>query len=375
MKIFLHNWYNKLLDELPRTKKLKIISPFVKEQVVRTIQSKFDLKDFELITRFNLQDFASKVSSLEGLRFAVEQGSEIHGIRNLHSKVYLFDERAAIVTSANLTDGGLRSNYECGIFITDKDIIQELVTYFDQLKNMAGESLSISMCDDWLNQISKLKIENSEIRKLPDYGKTKVFIKNEKSYYVKFFGTNDNRVDFDFSIKEEIDRALCQYACCFPENKKPRQVKDGDFIYMARMTHSPNDYAIFGRAEALAFVEGRDKPTKKELLERPWKKEWPVYLRVKNGVFIDGKMRDGILLSDLISKFDYCSFPSTLRRYEAGEKEIIPKRALMQKAYIGLTHDAAQWLDLKFNAALENVGRVDNKFLDQLPQSEVNIDS
>jgi hypothetical protein len=71
MELYLKNWYNKFLDELHRTIELKIISPFVKEQVLRKVQSQFDFNNFELITRYNLQDFAMTLSSLAGLKFSV----------------------------------------------------------------------------------------------------------------------------------------------------------------------------------------------------------------------------------------------------------------------------------------------------------------
>src|SRR4051812_542662 len=107
MELYLKNWYSKLLLELEKTKQLRIVSPFVKEHVIRKIQGQFDFNNFELITRFNLRDFASNVSSLDGLKFSVEKGASVYGIKDLHSKIYLFDNRAAIITSANLTSGGL----------------------------------------------------------------------------------------------------------------------------------------------------------------------------------------------------------------------------------------------------------------------------
>ena len=72
MELHLKNWYKKFLDELPRTRELKIISPFVQKKILRKIQSRFDFNNFELITRYKLEDFAIKVSSLSGLKFSIE---------------------------------------------------------------------------------------------------------------------------------------------------------------------------------------------------------------------------------------------------------------------------------------------------------------
>lgn len=68
MKLFLDNWHKKLFDELKETKYLRVISPFISEQIIRNIQSQFDFNNFELITRFDLSEFARKVSSIDGLR-------------------------------------------------------------------------------------------------------------------------------------------------------------------------------------------------------------------------------------------------------------------------------------------------------------------
>ena len=261
MELYLRNWYDKFLEELTHTTKLKVVSPFVKEQVIRKVQGQFDFDNFELITRFNLRDFASNVSSLEGLKYSVESGASVFGIRELHSKIYLFDNRAAIITSANLTSGGLINNYECGIYLTDTVTIQSLHDYFNELKRIAGEKLSVQQCEDWLQQLTQVEILNTSIPSLPDYGSSAIIVDTERNYYVKFFGTANNRVPLTFTAREEIDRALCHYACGFSKNKKPRQIQDGDIIYMARMTSNPYDYAIFGKAEAIEFVDGRDEAT------------------------------------------------------------------------------------------------------------------
>ena len=171
MELYLKNWYDKLLDELTRTKKLRIVSPFIKEQVIRKIQGQFDFENFELITRFNLRDFASNVSSLDGLKFTLENGAKVYGIRELHSKIYLFDKRSAIITSANLTTGGLVYNYECGIFLTDTATIQNLHVYFNDLKIIAGRPLLIDRCKQWQQEITRVEeIINTKIPSLHDYG-------------------------------------------------------------------------------------------------------------------------------------------------------------------------------------------------------------
>lgn len=373
MQIFLKNWYNKFIDELRQTKKLRVVSPFVKEQIIRKMEGHFDFNNFELITRFNLRDFASNLSSIDGLKFSVERGANVFGIKELHSKIYLFDNRSAIITSANLTTGGLISNYECGIYTTDPSTIQSLQNYFNELKRIAGHNLSVQQCENWKQQIEGIEIINTQIPSLPDYGSSQIRIDSSVNYYIKFFGTANNRVSLSYSIRTEIDRALCHYACGFSKNKKPRQIQDGDIIYMARMTREPWDYAIFGKAVAKKFVDVRDQATQGEILERPWKANWPIYLRVTNPVFIDGSLGDCVLLYDLIKALDYESFPSTKARYISGERNINPSKSLSQQAYVKLTTAAVEWLEPKFHEALTRIGKVDQSFIEALPKSQIDF--
>lgn len=46
--------------------------------------------------------------------------ARFHHLAKLHAKVYIADDRRAIVTSGNLTKGGLETNYEYGIRLTDR---------------------------------------------------------------------------------------------------------------------------------------------------------------------------------------------------------------------------------------------------------------
>ena len=377
MELHLKNWHDRLLDELKWTKKLRIVSPFVDEKVIRKIQREYDFGNFELITRYNLRDFASKVSSLAGLEFSVEKGAKVYGIKDLHSKIYLFDNRCAIITSSNLTTSGLEHNFECGIFLTDTTIIQNLHDYFNKLKNIADQPLSVDLCKQWRQELKKTEKEiiNTKIPSLHDYGApaSQIQIDPTKNYFIKFFGTASERVPLTFTTRKEIERALCHYACGFSKNKKPRQINDGDIIYMARMTNDPKNYAIFGKAEAIKFIDGRDEATKDEIAQRPWKKDWPIYLRIVNPIFIDGTLGDCVLLYDLIKVLDYESFPSTKKRYENGERKINPRQSLSQRAYIKLTTTAVEWLEPRFQEVLNKIGQVDKHFIDSLPQSETEI--
>lgn len=63
-------------------------------------------------------------------------GTTVRHLPGLHAKAYVADRHTAIVTSANLTQGGLTGNYELGVAITDSDGVSEIaddLTEYGQL--------------------------------------------------------------------------------------------------------------------------------------------------------------------------------------------------------------------------------------------------
>lgn len=130
-ELITHSLESYFLAELKKSKKVRIISPFVTKGIVsKLVAKKIRL---ELITRFSESDFIQGVSDLEALEELMIQGVKIKGVKDLHSKVYIFD-KSAIVTSGNLTKGGFRNNYECGILTRDSKLIKDLNNYFDSFK-------------------------------------------------------------------------------------------------------------------------------------------------------------------------------------------------------------------------------------------------
>lgn len=45
----------------------------------------------------------------------------------MHAKIYLFDDTAAYIGSANLTPSGMNKNLECGVLIQERQAVKELI--------------------------------------------------------------------------------------------------------------------------------------------------------------------------------------------------------------------------------------------------------
>ncbi|AEE54086.1 phospholipase D-like domain-containing protein [Haliscomenobacter hydrossis] len=367
MKLLFNNWLNEFESELPVTSTLRIISPFLSKSTVVNLSKKFSLENLELITRFNLNDFSTGVSDLEAINFIYQNGGKIFGVKGLHSKVYIFDNRKAIVSSSNFTENGLVKNHEAGILIRDLCTIDNLLQYYNNLKTISNE-FNPSKYATWKEEL----VSNPASLNFPifnDYGGIQPIIDQSKNYYIKFFGAANDRVALDFQVQQEVDDALCHYACGFSINKRPRQIKSGDIIYMARMTKNPNDYAIFGKAIAIEHNDKRDIATDKEIVERSWKKDYPVYLRVRDSEFIDTIMRNCPFMEDLINDLNVHSFASTIEKHKNGEQKISIRRSYARKPYVKLSFDGAAWLENRFSNALISYGKIDSSFIESLPSS------
>ena len=59
-------------------------------------------KSVEVITRFDLANFAEDASDLTALRRVLKAGGRVRGNRGLHTKLYLFGASRAIVTSVTV---------------------------------------------------------------------------------------------------------------------------------------------------------------------------------------------------------------------------------------------------------------------------------
>ncbi|GMV83796.1 MAG: hypothetical protein AMXMBFR7_49800 [Planctomycetota bacterium] len=175
--------------------------------------------------------------------------------------------------------------------------------------------------------------------------------------FVKFFGQSDAREAASTSIVEELKRSGSHWACTYSPRKRPRQVRDGDTMYLAKLVTDPHGIFIYGRAIAAQHVPGRDEATPREIAQRPWKAEWPLYVRVERPEFIDGTLSWGVRLEDLMDALDADAFASTQRNKANGQGNADPRKAIRQQAHVQLSEQGAQWLHDKFNAALAQHGR------------------
>lgn len=169
-------WKNEFIDIVSKTKKeLFISSPFVNVRGVkmlsRSIQTKSPIR-ISLVTNLTTRNIMNGVTEPAALLELYKRFTQvkISSLGRLHAKVYLVDDRIGIITSANLTAGGLISNFEYGVLIDDKDVIttiKEDMSKYYSLGNTLDKEL-----------LEKISEEADKLYKIKD--KTDILIKKAK---------------------------------------------------------------------------------------------------------------------------------------------------------------------------------------------------
>jgi HKD family nuclease len=108
-------------------KEVLLASPFIKFDIADLIteQLKPSVKT-RYINSFKLTNFYQGSSDLSALKLLLEKGISIKSHHQLHAKIFIFDARRAVITSSNLTNGGLRNNFEYGILVEEKSLVDTI---------------------------------------------------------------------------------------------------------------------------------------------------------------------------------------------------------------------------------------------------------
>lgn len=191
-------WINKFKELVMATKdSFTFTSPFIKLSAVNTIlESKKYNFVINGITSFRLRNFERGASDLEAIKILLfENKALLKNIANIHSKIYIFDSFAAIVSSANLTPAGLRGNLELGILLQEEALVKELKDYVESLISNIEKSFDITEeiiveSENILNSIPKVAIKHE--RRLQDI--EKALFKIEDSVEDKVFQSGSSSI-------------------------------------------------------------------------------------------------------------------------------------------------------------------------------------
>lgn len=98
----------------------------------------------KILTRFEERDVKNGSTDVDRLRQFIQKfNAEVKFNNRLHAKMVIVDGTIAVVSSANLTKSGLSVNYEAGIVLRDKSLVEKAIVFFNGVWG-EGETLSLS---------------------------------------------------------------------------------------------------------------------------------------------------------------------------------------------------------------------------------------
>lgn len=122
--VSLHRGWTSFLGTLLSSAKrdVLVVSPFITQEGALFVDKYLSMKVrnsgvCRVITNLSPNNIVQGATDPRALQFLADRvnGLTVWHLPKLHAKVYIADVRSAIVTSANLTSGGLTQNYEYGI--------------------------------------------------------------------------------------------------------------------------------------------------------------------------------------------------------------------------------------------------------------------
>jgi hypothetical protein len=117
-------------------REVRVSSPYLDntgtEYLLKMLKNKVKIK---LLTRK-----PDKKAQEDALSMLNQLGAEIKYDKMLHARIIIFDDVAAIISSADLDSEGLNNQKQAGVLTLDKIVVRDAITFFDKTWEMAEKS-------------------------------------------------------------------------------------------------------------------------------------------------------------------------------------------------------------------------------------------
>ncbi len=361
--------------------RIRIISPFIQESMTRYLVDSMSKGIVaQLITRFYREDFIKSVSSLTALKSLQKTGVDIYALKDLHAKLYLFDDNVAIIGSANFTGGGFGNNIELSLYIEEEyDLIAQLSEYFDKMlltiqdlgdfkvlgDKIEDEILIVQKAIKGRDQFSKPNPirfgAEMSTKQTPDVVpadevESILGVPNEGlSAILKFEGAAHRRIDPNgFYEPNHYDRKRIYFTA---SSKPPRSLNEDTAVFLSVVSWDKSGAGtpiIVGRAKTKGY-DPLNITDDYLIKEHPWAIDYKYYVELYDIETVDTKIINCISLNDIIAEVGYRLYPNT----ENNPATPIPSLRIRhhQKAYIAITPYAANRINTMLEALFNQYGK------------------
>ena len=112
---------------------LFVAAPYIKDYGAKVLLDNARTSNLRILTNLNLANLTGSSFDIDCLfKLWDKFNLSVSSLGKLHAKVYIADSRVAFMTSANLTRGGLKENYEYGIILHDEAVVSAMRTNMDE---------------------------------------------------------------------------------------------------------------------------------------------------------------------------------------------------------------------------------------------------
>lgn len=170
MKLISYNLEQQLFYELDQSKEsIMIISPYLSLNTAEKLTNLLKNKNIKctVITRFDRSLFINGGSSIEALELLYKTGVEILALQNLHTKLYVIDNKIYLTGSANFTNKGLTTNKELLILFNEETEILPFLNYANKLYSDIINSSNYYVDEKLINKEIELKKNQKPVEQDP----------------------------------------------------------------------------------------------------------------------------------------------------------------------------------------------------------------
>lgn len=162
------NWKGQLADLIQSAEKEIVISSpyvtfygtqFISENLSESIIKNGSFLFVTNLSPVNIYQGATDPNAFVTLTSAFQK-IKIQHLPRLHAKVYIADSRRAIITSGNLTNGGLKLNYEYGVAISNEEVVSKIRNDIDEYANL-GVEITEAQLSAYCKISDEIKVEYS----------------------------------------------------------------------------------------------------------------------------------------------------------------------------------------------------------------------
>ncbi|MDP2939325.1 MAG: phospholipase D family protein [Candidatus Omnitrophota bacterium] len=146
-------------------KELFIATPYIKDYGIGIILNNVRTMNLKILTNLDLANISSSGFDIESLsKLWTKFNVSIASLGKLHAKAYIADDKVAFLTSANLTHGGLRENYEYGVVFRDRDIVSIMLNDINKYFNL-GNVFNRETIEDIKSEVEDIRELRQRIEK------------------------------------------------------------------------------------------------------------------------------------------------------------------------------------------------------------------